>query len=157
MLMSIEVEDRAPEIHAKTSDGQEFRLSDLRGKKVAVVFFYPKDNSPFCTQEACSFRDSYEDFVQRGAEVIGISGDTDQSHQSFANSHQLPFRMIADSSGAIRQAFDVPKSFLLLPGRVTYVVDRDGIVRLKFHSALFPNQHVKEALRIVESLTATQC
>ena len=151
--MSIDVGDRAPELHATTSDGQEFRLSDLRSKKVAVIFFYPKDNSPFCTQEACSFRDSYEDFVQLGAEVIGISGDSDDSHLSFAKSHQLPFRMIADKTGAIRQAFDVPRSFLLLPGRVTYVIDLEGIVRLKFNSAMFPNQHVKEALRVVESLT----
>ena len=150
--MSIDVGDRAPEIQAKTSDGHEFRLSDLQGKKVAVIFFYPKDNSPLCTQEVCSFRDSYEQFVELGAEVIGISSDTDESHQSFAKSHHLPFRMIADESGAIRQAFDVPKSFLLLPGRVTYVVDLEGIIRLKFHSSMFPHQHVKEARRVVELL-----
>lgn len=149
--MSIAVGDLAPEIVAQTADNQPFRLSDLRNKKWVVIFFYPKDNSPLCIREACTFRDAYEEFVQRGAEVIGISGDSAQSHQSFAATRRLPFQLIADETGAIRRAFDVPKSFLLMPGRVTYVIDLQGIVRLKFHSAIFPARHVKEALRIIDS------
>jgi peroxiredoxin Q/BCP len=152
-MKSIEVGDPAPELTATTSDGQRFLLADYQGKQIVVIFFYPKDNSHICTQEACSFRDAYDDFVKLGAVVVGISSDSDESHRSFAAAQNLPYLLIADHDGALRQLFGVPKSMLLLPGRVTYVIDLEGIVRLKFNSQLFGAQHVQEALQMVRKLT----
>jgi peroxiredoxin Q/BCP len=117
-----------------------------------VLFFYPKDGSPVCTKEACAFRDAYEDFVEAGAVVIGISGDSASQHQVFASNHQLPFMLISDSDGNARRAFGVPKSLGLLPGRVTYVIDREGIVRHIFSAQFSADRHVKEALQIIRTL-----
>lgn len=152
-MKSIEVGDPAPDFTATASDGKSVSLGDFRGKQVVVLFFYPKDSSLICTQEACSFRDAYEDFVKLGAVVIGVSSDSDSSHREFAEANRLPFLMIADQDGALRQRFGVTTAFFLLPGRITYVIDRDGIVQRKFRSELFGSQHAKEALLAVRKLT----
>src|SRR5262249_4303374 len=99
-MKPIEVGDVAPEFTATASDGQSVSLADFKGKQVVVIFFYPRDNSPICTREACAFRDAYEDFVKLGAVVIGVSGDSDQSHRAFAAAQRLPYLLIADSDGA---------------------------------------------------------
>jgi len=153
-MKPIDVGDQAPDFTATASDGRAVSLADFRDKQTVVLFFYPRDNSPVCTQEACAFRDAYEDFVKAGAAVIGISGDSDESHRSFAAEQRLPYILIADADGALRQLFGVPKSMFVLPGRVTYVIDRGGIVRLKFNSQLFGSQHVEEALQIVRDLSS---
>jgi thioredoxin-dependent peroxiredoxin len=110
------------------------RLSDYRGQSNVVLFFYPKADSPACTAEACAFRDAYEDFQQSGTEVIGISADTGESHQKFVNRRKLPYRMVSDADGSLRKLYGVPKTFGLIAGRVTYVIDREGIVRHVFNS-----------------------
>lgn len=148
-MKSIEVGDPAPEFTATASDGRRVSLSDFQGKQAVVVFFYPRDNSPICTKEACAFRDAYEDFVAAGAAVIGVSSDSDESHRSFAASQRLPYLLIADADGALRRLFGVPNSLFVLPGRVTYVIDRAGIVRHIFNSQLLGTRHVKEALQTV--------
>ena len=152
-MKPIEVGDAAPEFTATASDGQKITLADFKGKQPVVIFFYPKDNSPLCTQEACSFRDAYEDFVKLGAAVIGISSDTDESHRSFAATHQLPYFLIADRDGALRRMFGVPNTLFVLPGRVTYVIDLSGVVRQVFNSQIFGSRHVEEALKTVRELT----
>ena len=128
------------------------RLSDFRGKAEVVLFFYPKDNTPGCTMEACTFRDSHEAFREAGAEVIGISSDSADSHRRFAERYRLPFVLLSDAGGSVRARYGVSRTLGLFPGRVTYLIDRDGIVRHIFSSQFQPWRHVPEALRILEGL-----
>jgi peroxiredoxin Q/BCP len=111
-----------------------------------VIYFYPRDDTPGCTKEACSFRDHYEEFREAGAEVIGVSSDSASSHQGFARRHRLPFLLLADRGGEVRKRYGVPATLGLLPGRVSYVIDREGIVRHVFESQLQATRHVDEAL-----------
>ena len=104
-------------------------MAEFRGNKTVVLFFYPKNGTAVCTKEACSFRDAYEDFFQAGAVVIGVSSDSLESHQAFASGHRLPFLLVADTDGRLRKAFGVRKTLGFLPGRVTYVIDKAGVVR----------------------------
>lgn len=118
-----------------------------------VVYFYPADDTPGCTAESCSFRDSYEDFTEAGAEVVGISGDSVESHQRFAEKHRLPFHLLADVDGAAREAFGVGRTFGLLPGRVTFVIDPGGTIRKVFNSQFRPRKHIDEALATIRAAT----
>ena len=127
-------------------------LSGFRGKHAVVLFFYPKDNSPVCTAEACSFRDSYEAFKQSGAEVIGISSDSEGSHRLFSKLWRLPFTLLSDPNGEVRAHYGVARTLGLFPGRVTYLIDREGIVRHVFCSQFQPIRHVREMLERLESL-----
>lgn len=151
-MSRIQVGDRAPEFSATTQSGQQISLSDFLGKKAVVLYFYPKDNTAVCTAQACSFRDAYDQFADAGAEVIGVSSDSSESHRGFASAQRLQFQLISDRDGSLRKAFGVPKSLGFLPGRVTYVIDRDGIVRHIFNSQLNADRHIAEALRTVQEL-----
>ena len=151
-MSRIDVGDAAPELTLSTQSGEQITLADYRGEKAVVVFFYPKDGTPVCTKEACAFRDAYEDFVEAGAVVIGVSGDSATRHQAFASNHRLPFVLVSDKDGKARRAFGVPKSMGLLPGRVTYVIDREGIVRHVFISQFAADRHVQEALDAIREL-----
>ena len=111
-----------------------------------------KDNTPGCTTEACSFRDSYEVFKDAGAEVIGVSSDSAASHEQFAKQHSLPFVLLSDENGAVRKRYGVPTTFGLLPGRVTYIIDKQGIVRNIFSSQFTPEKHISEALKTIQGL-----
>ncbi len=144
--------DAAPEFDLPDAAGTRVRLSDFRGKKSVVLYFYPKDDTPGCTKEACAFRDQYEAFKDAGAEVIGVSSDSEASHQKFATKHRLPFTLVADETGAVRKRYGVPATLGLLPGRVTFVIDRDGIVRHVFNSQLQATKHVDEALGVLKQL-----
>ena len=146
----IQVGDKAPEFSATTQDGATIRLADFVGKRNLVLFFYPKDGSPACTKEACSFRDSYEQFANAETEVVGVSSDSPESHRGFAERHKLPFRLISDPKGELRKAFGVPKVLGLLPGRATFVIDKDGMVRLSFSAQLASVEHVKRALEALK-------
>ncbi len=152
MSHSVAVGDPAPDFSAVTTDGQSISLGGYRGQSSVVLFFYPQDESPICTLEACRFRDEYEEFVSAGAAVLGVSGNDDDSHKAFANTHRLPFPLISDADGSLRRAFGVPKSLGVLPGRVTYVIDPQGIVRLVFNSQLHGEQHVEKSLAMVRTL-----
>jgi thioredoxin-dependent peroxiredoxin len=151
-MTTIRIGDRAPDFSLPSQDGKTVSLADYRGKNAVVLFFYPKDESPICTKEACSFRDAYEDFVKAGSVVIGVSSDSAASHQAFAEHHRLPFLLLADNDGGLRKAFGVPKTLGIMPGRTTYVIDKEGIVRLVFNSQLSAAEHVDEALKIVRQL-----
>jgi len=151
-MASIDVGDRAPEFTLPSQTGARVSLADFRGKQAVVLFFYPKDGTAICTKEACSFRDAYEDFVSAGAVVMGVSSDAVESHEGFARRQRLPFVLLSDTDGALRKAFAVPKSLGLLPGRVTYVIDKEGVVRLVFNSQLSAEQHVSESLAVVRQL-----
>ncbi|MCC9061677.1 peroxiredoxin [Flavobacterium piscisymbiosum] len=150
--MSLKIGDIVPNFTAKDSHGEVFESQSVLGRKPLVIYFYPKDNTPGCTTEACSFRDQYEDFKDLGAEVIGISSDSVKSHQKFANKHQLPFILLSDQDKKLRHLFGVRDTlFGLLPGRVTYVIDRNGVVILIFDS-LNAGKHIPKALETVKEL-----
>lgn len=142
----VNVGDRAPDFTLPSQTGDPVRLSDLLGDKAIVLFFYPKDDTPGCTAEACAFRDSYEAFTDAGAEVVGISGDSVGSHRRFVAGHRLPFILLSDADGAVRRRYGAARWMGLLRARVTFVIDRDGIVRHVFESQFAAAQHVTEAL-----------
>lgn len=152
--MAIQIGDTAPDFTKETQAGETISLSSYRGQQIVVLYFYPQDNTPGCTTEACAFRDAYEDFVGAGAVVIGVSGDSLASHRQFASAKRLPFLLISDADGALRKAYGVPKTLGLLPGRVTYVIDKAGVVRHIFNSQFFAGKHVTEALAMVHKLAA---
>mgnify|MGYP000387912790 FL=1 len=152
--MAIQVGDIVPQFSAIDAKGTLFDSTSVVGKKTVVLYFYPKDNTPGCTAQACSFRDQYEDFLDLGAEVIGISSDGLASHQKFTAQYQLPFLLLSDTDKKIRKLFGVPTAFLgLLPGRVTYVVDAKGVVQMLFNSVL-AGQHIPKALEAVKKIVA---
>jgi thioredoxin-dependent peroxiredoxin len=142
----IEAGQPAPDFELPDAEGKRIRLADFKGKKAVVLYFYPKDDTPGCTAEACSFRDSYEDFQDAGAEVIGVSSDSAASHAKFAQRHKLPFTLLSDAKGEVRKKYGVPATMGLLPGRVTFVIDKKGVVRHVFNSQLQATRHVSEAL-----------
>ena len=153
-MASIGVGDTAPDFTKTTQDGDTISLSQYRGDKAVVLYFYPKNETSGCTAEACTFRDNFEDFVEAGAVVIGVSQDSERSHKSFAANHRLPFLLVSDRDKALQEAYGVPKTMGLLPGRVTYVIDREGTVQHVFNSQLNPKKHVREALDVVKRLSA---
>ena len=156
-MTAIKVGDQAPEITATTQRGEPFSLAGLRAAgKATVLFFYPRDNTAICTAEACAFRDAYEQFAEAGAAVVGVSSDSAASHQKFAARHGLPFTLLSDDKGELRSAFGVPKTWGIFPGRVTYVIDKRGIVRHIFNAQFTADRHVSEARDIVKQLAAEE-
>lgn len=153
--MAINVGDEAPDFTLPNQDGKPVRLKDLLQKSAVVLYFYPKDDTRGCTIEACSFRDSYSDFKDAGAEVVGISSDSAKSHESFVAKHKLPFTLVADEDGKVRKAYGVPNSLVFIPGRVTYVIDRQGKVQNYFNSTLGFKKHAQEALETLKRLSAS--
>jgi peroxiredoxin Q/BCP len=151
--MAVKVGDIAPDFTLKSPNGSQVSLSDFKGQKNVVVYFYPKDDTPGCTKEACAFRDSHQVFQDAGAEVIGISDDSPESHQQFAAKYNLPFTLLSDSGSKVRKLYEVPATLWILPGRVTYVIDKEGIVRHVFDSMLNFDAHVQEAIKTLEAIS----
>jgi peroxiredoxin Q/BCP len=150
--MKLRVGDKIPNFTAKDTNGNDFDSQDVIGTKPLVIYFYPKDNTPGCTAQACSFRDQYEDFKDLGAEVIGISSDSVASHQKFTQQFQLPFILLSDYDKKIRKLFGVPSGlFGILPGRVTYVTDKMGIIIMIFDS-MMATRHIPKALEAIRKL-----
>ena len=147
----VQVGDRAPDFTLPDQSGTSVSLGDFLKKKHIVLYFYPRDNTSICTEQACAFRDSYEVLKSIGAEVIAISSDSIESHQQFAKEHHLPFMLLSDAGNVIRKRYGVPTSFGL-PGRVTYVIDRQGIVRRMFFSQYTSQRHVDVALQTLQSI-----
>ena len=151
------VGDRAPVFELPDQKGETFRMAEALARGPAVVFFYPKDETPVCTAEACSFRDAHEDFVGLGATVVGISSDDVASHKRFAARHGLTYPILADVDGDVRRLFGVPRGmFGFSEGRVTYVIDQAGVVRHRFAATLKSSDHMREALRTVRALTSAR-
>jgi peroxiredoxin Q/BCP len=149
----IKVGDNAPDFTLPDQTGAMISLKDFVGSKIIVLYFYPKDFSRGCTAEACAFRDSYDIFVEAGAQVIGISSQSVDSHNRFAILNKLPFVLLSDENGKVRQLYGASSTLGLLPGRVTYVIDKKGIVRHIFSSQLNATGHVEEALKIVNEVS----
>ncbi|KAE7998403.1 hypothetical protein FH972_002950 [Carpinus fangiana] len=141
-----------PSFTLKDQDGRNVTLSKFKGKPV-VVYFYPADETPGCTKQACAFRDSYEKFKKAGAEVVGISGDDPSSHKAFAKKYRLPFTLLSDEGNKVRKEWGVPSDlFGTLPGRQTYVLDKKGEVQLIYNNQFQPEKHVDETLKLLQSL-----
>ena len=148
----LQVGQPAPDFTLTTTSGASFCLADQRGRHV-VLYFYPKDDTPGCTAEACSFRDQYEDFKDLGAEVVGISSDSEQSHQKFTQKHRLPFELLADTEGKVRKLYEVPRALLgLLLGRVTFVIDKAGVIQYIFNSLSGATDHVRNTKKVLAGL-----
>ena len=146
----------APNVTLHLHTGEAVPLADLYRQRVVVLFFYPKDGTAICKREAGAFRDAYEQFVEAGALVIGVSGDSANSHQKFADKHLLPFLLASDESGDLRRAFGVPKTLGILPGRATYVIDREGRIRHDFSAQFAAEKHVQTALEAIAQLSPKQ-
>ncbi|HEX2646918.1 MAG TPA: peroxiredoxin, partial [Candidatus Dormibacteraeota bacterium] len=151
----VKVGDVAPDFTLPDQTGTPVRLSDLLGQKTVVLYFYPKDQTPGCTVEARAFRDSYDAFTAAGAEVVGVSADTVASHRRFVASHGLPFVLLSDRGGKVRDLYGVERTLGIVPGRVTYVIDRGGVVRHIYSSQLRATQHPREALTQVQAIAAS--
>jgi peroxiredoxin Q/BCP len=144
--------DAAPDVTLYRDDGSPVQLRELVGQRTLVLYFYPKDETPGCTAEACSFRDAYEDFLASGADVVGVSADSGESHQAFKAHHRLPFTLLSDRQGAAAKALGVKRTLGLMPGRVTFVIGKDGVVRHRFESQLQVKKHIAEALELVRTM-----
>ena len=154
--MTVRVGDKAPDFTLPSQMGDNVTLSEFIGKKNVVLYFYPKDETPGCTTEACTFRDSYEELTRLGAEVLGVSGQSVASHKSFATHYGLPFILLSDEGNKVRKLYEVPSSLGLIPGRVTYIIDKNGIVRHIFNSQTQTRQHVEEAKATLKELEKEQ-
>jgi peroxiredoxin Q/BCP len=151
-VLTVKVGDKAPDFTLPSQLGDNVALSEYFGKKNVVLYFYPKDESPGCTREACTFRDSYEEFTSLGAEVLGVSSQGVESHRSFATHHGLPFILLSDEGNKVRQLYGVPSTMGIIPGRVTYIIDKKGVVRRIFSSQTQAEKHVEEAIKTLKEL-----
>lgn len=147
----LEIGSIAPDFELFDQDGVPVRLSAFRGQCNVVIFFYPKDNTLVCTLEVCAFRDAHHALMDMDAVVLGISNDAVGSHRSFATRWKLPYQLLTDTNGEVREAFDVGRTLGLFAGRVTYVIDKLGVVRGAVSDPLRANQHVREALSALEA------
>lgn len=150
--MKVNVGDKAPDFTLPSQMGDNVTLSEYFGKTNIVLYFYPKDETRGCTREACKFRDRYDVFTSLGAEVLGVSSDTLESHKSFATHYGLPFLLLSDEKGEVRKLYGVPSSMGIIPGRVTYIIDKKGVIRHIFNSQFQPEKHIQEALKILREL-----
>jgi len=152
-MSSIQKGNTIPDLILADQNGKVYTIKKETEGKATVVYFYPKDDTPGCTAEACSFRDSYQEFTAMGAIVIGISGDSPKSHKKFAEKYNLPYTLLSDPNKEARKAFNVPTNLLgLIPGRVTYIFDKKGICRGVFESQTKATQHIDEALKVLKSI-----
>ncbi|WJX90895.1 thioredoxin-dependent peroxiredoxin [Trifolium repens] len=143
---------KPPPFTLKDQDGMTVSLDKFKGKPL-VLYFYPADETPGCTKQACAFRDSYEKFKKAGAQVVGISGDDSASHKAFAQKYRLPFTLLSDAGNKVRKEWGVPGDFFgSLPGRETYVIDKNGVVQLVYNNQFQPEKHIDETLKLLQSL-----
>ncbi len=130
--------------------GNLFGLYDELKNRPLVLFFYPKDETKGCIAEVCAFRDFYQDFIDLGYEVVGVSSDNQKSHENFVAHYSLPFRLLVDEGGAIRKKFNVKKSFFIIEGRETFIIGQDSKIKFKFNSLTQSEKHVIEALTFIK-------
>ena len=150
--MALKNGDVIPSVKLKDKDGNDFELDHFKGSKAVVIYFYPRNFTPGCTAEACDFRDQYQDFKDLGAEVIAISSDSAESHNKFSQQYKLPFIFLSDENKEARKAFGVKSSlFGIIPGRETFVFDKDGVLKMRYNS-LSATHHTSRALETLKDL-----
>jgi peroxiredoxin Q/BCP len=151
MKAHLSVGDPAPDFTRPAASGEQISLSQFRGQSAVVLYFYPRDNTSVCTAEACLFRDRYEAIRSSGAEVIGVSPNSLESHRRFADENRLPFHLLSDADGSLRALYGT-QILWLIPNRVTFVIDKQGVIR-HICSAMFQaSKHVEVALRVLAEL-----
>jgi peroxiredoxin Q/BCP len=154
-MLPLSIGQKAPDFILKDQKGKPFQLAEALKTHAAVLYFYPKNETYGCTKEACFFRDAFEDFVDAGAIVVGVSADSVTSHQKFAGNHHLPFILLSDPDKSVHKLFGVEKGFLgILSARVTFVIDQQGVIQKSFDSLVNFEGHVKESLKVIKSLDA---
>jgi len=152
-IKTLGIGDKIPEFTLLDQDENTFNIIDHFGNKNLVIYFYPKDDTPGCTKEACAFRDEFEAFSDLDAMVIGISGDSPESHRQFIKKYNLPFTLLSDEEDLVRKQFGVNGDYLgLIPGRVTFIADKKGIIQFVFDSQSKATKHVEEAQRVLSEL-----
>lgn len=152
-MNKIIIGNKIPSFELKDQNGQDFQINSVLGTKNLVIYFYPKDDTPGCTKEACAFRDQFEVFEDANAVIIGISAQSVESHRNFAKKHRLNFTLLSDTGNKVRKLFGVPSNlFGLISGRVTYVINKEGVVVYMFNSQTQAEKHVNEALRILHEM-----
>jgi peroxiredoxin Q/BCP len=152
--MSLQKGDKCPIFQLKNQFDQIVDITDYLGKQNIVIFFYPKDETPGCTKEACAFRDDFEEFLKYNCALFGISSDSVQKHLSFSKNHNLPYNLLADETKTVRKLFGVPGNlFGLLPGRVTYIINKNGFIEEVFNSQTNPLGHIASALKTLNELS----
>jgi peroxiredoxin Q/BCP len=154
--LQVHIGDKAPDFTLPSQMGDTVTLSDYIGNKNVILYFYPKDETTGCTKEACAFRDIYQVFADLGAEVLGVSGQSVKSHKSFASHYGLPFLLLSDEGDKVRELYGVPSTLGFIPGRVTYIIDKKGVVRHIFNSQYQPEKHVEEAKRLLDMLNGEE-
>jgi thioredoxin-dependent peroxiredoxin len=155
-LARLDIGDRAPDFTLPSSTGENISLSQFIGKKNVVIFFYPMDESPVCSREAEAFRDKYETFKELDAEVLGISSQSVESHQSFSKHHNLPYFLLSDINNGVRRLYGVSSTLGIVPKRVTFIIDKEGIIKYIFSSQLQPAKHAKQALLALKNANTSQ-
>lgn len=151
-MAQLEAGQQAPDFTLTNQAGESWTLSTHAARGPVVLFFYPKNDTPVCIVEACSFRDQHEVFSRLGAQVVGVSSDDVQSHGRFAGKHELPYTLLADQGGEVRAQFGVKKTLGFFDGRVTFVIDQGRLIRHVFSSAFNAKGHVEAALETVREL-----
>lgn len=151
--MALQVGDKAPDFEAITDEQKTVRLSEILKEKEVILYFYPKDETPGCTAEACSFRDGWEEIRDMGAEILGVSSDSVESHKKFKEHHNLQFTLLSDPNKELRIKYDVKGS--ILPPRTTFVISKEGIIVHVFNSQLNAKTHVTEAINALKKLRAS--
>lgn len=142
--------DKAPSFDLPDEEGRRHRLGDYSGRWL-VIFFYPKDNSPICVREACAFNDELDRFRELGAEVLGCSGQDAGSHRRMRSACRLRYRLLCDTEGAMREAWQVPRAPLFGAGRTSYIVDPAGVLRFVFNGRLRGEGHVRRSLEWLQA------
>jgi len=147
----LKVGDKVPSFSLIDQNGKPFSINDYIGKKILIIYFYPKDESGTCTKEACAFRDSYTDFSKAGAMVIGINYASVESHKRFAAHHDLPFVLLSDPGNKVLKMFGV-KNMLVLTGRETFMVGLDGKILYTYNSFTDGPAHAQEMLDYINEM-----
>ena len=147
------VGDRAPEFEGPSGDGRQLRLRDFRGRRHVVLYFFPKDFTPGCTKEACTFRDRRAEVAALDAEVVGVSLDSAEKHAAFASKYDLPYPLVSDRDAKVATAYGVSRLGGWLPSkRVTYVIDKAGVIQHVIHSEFGIDRHIEEAIGTLKRL-----
>jgi peroxiredoxin Q/BCP len=155
-LAGLEIGDRAPDFTLPSSTGEKTSLSQFLGKKKVVIFFYPMDESPVCSREAEAFKNKYENFKELGAEVLGISSQSLESHKSFIKHHNLPYFLLSDLDNSVRRLYGVSSMLGIVPRRVTFVIDKQGIIKYTYSSQLQPAKHAEQALLALKKVNSSE-
>ena len=146
----LKVGDRAPDFELEDQDGKKIKLLEWKGTSSLILYFYPKDDTPGCTAQSCSFRDHYENLKNLDVKIAGVSSDSTESHKRFATKYKLPFTLLSDVKGEARKLYGIKKTFGLIPARVSFIIDPKGMITYAYSSQINIQKHVDDAIALLE-------